>query len=54
MRRLTLAALLVLLTFSISGCDFVGDVLEFGLWLVLIGIVVIVLLAWAIYAAFFD
>jgi hypothetical protein len=54
MKQRTLLVLLLALTLILPGCDFVGDVLEFGLWLVLIAVVVIALLIWAVYAAFFD
>lgn len=54
MNRLIPIILFLLVAMTTAGCDFVGDVLEFGLWLVLIGIVVIVLIAFAIFKAFFD
>lgn len=39
--------LLVLLTFTLSSCDLVGDIFEAGMWTMLIIIVLIVfLLTW--------
>lgn len=46
-------ALLLLLALSVSGCDFIGDVFEFSLWLVLIVVVVVVLLIVAVFKSFF-
>lgn len=47
MTRLPLVGLLLLLTLSLSGCDLVGDVLEFGFWAMLIIVVlVIALVVW--------
>jgi hypothetical protein len=40
--------LVLLLTLTASGCDLVGDVLEFGFWLIVILIAIIVLLGWGI------
>ena len=54
MKRLPWLVLLFFVVLSVSGCDFVGDVLEFGLWLVLIVVIVIVLLIYAFYKAFID
>ena len=47
MSRLPLWGLLLLLSVTLGGCDLVGDVLEFGLWAMLIIIVLVVaLLVW--------
>lgn len=54
MRETILTGLLILLALSTAGCDFIGDVLEFGFWLVLIALVVVALLIFAVYKAFFD
>lgn len=42
---------LVFLFFSLtlSGCDFVGDVLEFGLWTILIILVILILIIYFIF-----
>ena len=40
--------LFVLFAFTLSGCDFVGDVLEFGFWTAIIIIAVIVLIVYFI------
>ncbi|WP_276498656.1 hypothetical protein [Pontibacter litorisediminis] len=39
-----LMAVLVLLTFTMSSCEVVGDIFEAGMWIALIIIVLIVLL----------
>lgn len=44
MTRLPTLSLLLLLTVSLSGCDLVGDVLEFGFWAMLITVVLVVAL----------
>ena len=55
MKRLTyLLITLLFLTFGLTGCDFVGDVIEFSLWTLLIVIVAIVLVIAALIKAFFD
>lgn len=47
MNRLLPMVLLLTVTLGLSGCDLVGDVLEFGFWAVLIVIVlVIALVVW--------
>ncbi|WP_167856901.1 hypothetical protein [Hymenobacter aquaticus] len=42
--RILLPALLVLLTFSLSSCEVVGDIFKAGIWTGLIGVVLVVLL----------
>lgn len=44
MGRLPLVILSLLLTFTLSGCDLVGDVLEFGFWAMLIVVILVVAL----------
>ncbi|WP_439881099.1 hypothetical protein ACSX1A_18390 [Pontibacter sp. MBLB2868] len=39
-----LMAIIILLTFTLSSCDFIGDVFEAGMWTALIIIVVVVLI----------
>ncbi|PJJ53130.1 hypothetical protein [Hymenobacter chitinivorans] len=39
-----LPVFLVLLTFSLSGCEVVGDIFKAGMWTGLIGVVLVVLL----------
>lgn len=53
MSRLPLLGLLLLVTVTLSGCDLVGDVLEFGFWVMLIVIVLVVaLVVWLIKKVF--
>lgn len=40
---------LMLVALTASGCDFIGDVIEFGLWL---GIIIIGLIALLVYMIF--
>lgn len=44
MNRLPLVVLVLVLTLSLSSCDLVGDVLEFGFWLILISVILVVAL----------
>lgn len=37
---------LVLLTFSLSSCEVVGDIFKAGAWTGIIGVVLVVLLIW--------
>lgn len=48
MNRLLTTFLLLVLTLPSAGCDLLGDILEFGFWVLLILIGIIVLLVWAI------
>ena len=41
--RAYFAALLILLTFTLSSCDVIGDIFKAGMWTAVIGIVLIVL-----------
>lgn len=42
------AALLVLLTFSLSSCDAIGTIFKAGAWTAMIGVFLLVLLLWFI------
>ncbi|PRY04598.1 hypothetical protein CLV24_1343 [Pontibacter ummariensis] len=42
--RVYFTVMLVLLTFTLSSCEFIGDVFEAGMWTALIIIVLVVLL----------
>ncbi|MCB2378366.1 hypothetical protein LGH70_12275 [Hymenobacter sp. BT635] len=42
--RFLLPVFLVLLTFSLSSCDVIGDIFKAGMWTGLIGVVLVVLL----------
>jgi FtsH-binding integral membrane protein len=48
-RRLTSFLLVIVAAFTMSGCELIGDVLQFGVWLgVIIVVVVIALVLWII------
>lgn len=49
MNRLSLWILLLFLAVGVSGCDLVGDVLEFGFWLIVIIIGLIAALGYWLY-----
>ena len=53
-RSIYLLSGLLLLALGLAGCDFVGDVIEFSLWTLLIIVVCIVLIVAALIKAFFD
>lgn len=40
--------LVLLLTLPVGGCDLVGDILEFGFWMIIILILLVVLLIWGL------
>ncbi|WP_167856402.1 hypothetical protein [Hymenobacter metallicola] len=44
--RFLLPFCLLLLTFSLSSCDLVGDIFKAGAWTALIGVFLVVLLLW--------
>lgn len=46
MNRFLTTFLILLLTLPMAGCDLIGDILEFGFWLMVIVIGAIVLLVW--------
>lgn len=48
MNRFLTTFLVLLLTLPTSGCDLVGDILEFGFWLIVILIAVVALLIWGL------
>ena len=52
MKRLQAALLVLLLTLPVAGCELIGDLFEFGLWVIFVFIVLIVLLGWALRRAF--
>ena len=52
MRRIQAILLVLLLTVPIAGCELIGDLLEFSLWVILIFIALLVLLGWALRKAF--
>ena len=49
-----LLAALALLAVSTSGCDFIGDVIEFSLWTILIIVVAVVLIIAVLIKQFID
>ena len=52
MRRLQAVLLVLLLTLPMAGCELIGNLIEFGLWVLLIFVALIVLLVWALRRAF--
>ncbi|WP_170172444.1 hypothetical protein [Hymenobacter rigui] len=48
----TIAALLVLLTFSLSSCDAIATVFKAGAWTGIVGVFLIVLLIWFVVSRF--
>ena len=52
MRRVQAILLVLLLTLPMTGCELVGDLLEFGFWVILIFIGLIVLVGWLLKRAF--
>lgn len=50
-RRFQPLLALLLLSVAISGCDLIGDVIQFGFWTIVILIGVIVLLIWGLRAS---
>lgn len=51
MKRFLATFLVLLLTLPVGGCDLVGDILEFGFWLIVMLIVLVVLLVWGLIRA---
>lgn len=47
-----LAALLVLLTFSLSSCDAIATIFKAGAWTGIVGVFLIVLLIWFVVSRF--
>jgi hypothetical protein len=54
MRTCSWSVLSILLVPLLSGCDFVGDVIEFGLWTILILLVVAAVVVYLLIKTFFD
>ena len=52
MRRVQTLALMLLLTIPIAGCELIGDLIQFSLWVILIMVGLIVLAGWALRRAF--
>ena len=52
MRRIQAIVLVLLLTLPLAGCELIGDLLEFGLWVIVIFVALLVLLGWALRRAF--
>lgn len=52
MRRIQAILLVLLLTVPMAGCELIGDLLEFSLWVILIFVALLVLLGWALRKAF--
>lgn len=48
MNRLLALLPVLLLALGTGGCDLVGDILEFGFWLIVILVVVVILLGWGL------
>lgn len=51
-RKWLYSLVFLLLTFTMSGCDLIGDVLEFGFWTAIIIIVILVLIVYFILRMF--
>jgi hypothetical protein len=54
MRTFTRSALPLLLVPFLSGCDLLGDVIEFGLWTILILLLVAAAVVYVLVKTFFD
>jgi hypothetical protein len=52
MRRFQATLLLLLLTLPMTGCELIGNLLEFGFWMILILIAFFAAIVWAIRRAF--
>ena len=48
MRRIHTLAILAGATLTLSGCDLVGDLIEFGFWTIVILVGLVVLLGWGL------
>lgn len=48
----TLAALLVLLTFSLTSCDAIATIFKAGAWTGIVGVFLLVLLIWFVVSRF--
>ena len=52
MRRIQAILIVLLLTVPIAGCELIGDLLEFGFWVILIFVGLIVLVGWLLKRSF--
>ncbi len=51
MRRLHAILVVVAASLSLGACDLVGDILEFGFWMIIILLALVVLLGWGLVRA---
>lgn len=52
LRRASTLLALMLLTLPIAGCELIGDLLEFGFWVLVILVLLLVLAVWGLKRAF--
>ena len=52
MRRLQAVLFVLLLTLPLASCELIGDLLQFGMWVILIFILLVAALVWALKRAF--
>ncbi|HEX6589144.1 MAG TPA: hypothetical protein VF039_08980 [Longimicrobiales bacterium] len=52
MRRIQAILVVLLLSLPMAGCELIGDLLEFSLWVILIFVGILILLGWALRKAF--
>ena len=52
MRRLHAILLVLLLTLPIAGCELIGDLIQFGFWMIVIFIAFIAAVIWALRRSF--
>lgn len=52
--RLSTLLLVVVMTFTLSSCDLIGDIFEAGAWTAIIGIVLVIALIVWIFRKFMD
>ena len=52
MSRIQAILVVLLLSLPMAGCELIGDLLEFGLWVILIFVGILILLGWALRKAF--
>ena len=52
MRRIQAILFVLLLTLPMTGCELIGDLLEFGFWVIIVFIGLIVLIGWLLKRAF--
>ncbi len=51
MKRYLGMLLVLLLTLPVGGCDLVGDLLEFGFWMIIILVLMVAFLIWGLMRA---